>query len=68
MGFSQQEYWSGLSFPSPVNHVLLELSTFACPSWVALQGMAHGFIELHKPLHHEKAVIHEGENVNIVNL
>ncbi|KAF7247625.1 hypothetical protein EYD10_06148 [Varanus komodoensis] len=31
-----------------------------CPSWVALHGIAHSFIELHKPLHHDKAVIHEG--------
>ena len=23
-GFSRQEYWSGLPFPSPVNHVLSE--------------------------------------------
>ena len=29
--------------------------------WVALHGMAHGFIELYKPLCQEKAVIHEGE-------
>ena len=32
-------------------------------SWVALHDMAHSFIELHKPLHHEKAVINEGEIV-----
>ena len=25
MGFSRQEYWSGLPFPSPVDHVLSEL-------------------------------------------
>ena len=31
-----------------------------CPSWVALHGMAHSFTELHKPLCHDKAVIHEG--------
>ena len=52
MGFSQQEYWSGLPFPSPVDHILLELSTMTCPSWVALHGMAHCFIEL------DKAVVH----------
>ena len=44
-GFSRQEYWSGLPFPSPVNHVLSELSTMTHPSWVALHGMAHSFIE-----------------------
>ncbi|KAF7247156.1 Craniofacial development protein 2 [Varanus komodoensis] len=60
MGFSWQGYWSGLPFPSPVDHVLSELSAMTCPSWVALHGMAHSFIELHKPLRHNKAVIHEG--------
>ena len=48
MGFSRQEYWSGLPFPSPVDHVLSELSTMTCLSWVALHGMAHSFIELDK--------------------
>ena len=31
MGFSRQEYWSGLSFPSPVDHVLSEFSTM---TWI----------------------------------
>ena len=49
MGFSRQEYWNGLPFPSPVDHILSGLSTMTCPSWVAcLQGMAHSFIELDK--------------------
>ena len=52
MGFSRQECWSGLPFPSPVDHILLELSTMTRPSWVALQGMAHSFIEL------DEAVVH----------
>ena len=47
MGFSRQEYWSGLSFPSPVDHILSELSTMTCPSWVALWAWL-GFIELDK--------------------
>ena len=34
MGFSRQEYWSGLPFPSPVDHILSYLSTMTCPSWV----------------------------------
>ena len=35
-------------------------------SWVALHGVAHSFIELHKPFHHNKPVIHEGvQEVNI---
>ena len=29
MGFSRQEYWSGLPFPSPVDHILSELSTIS---------------------------------------
>ena len=48
VGFSRQEYWSGLPFPSPVDHILSELSTKTCPSWVALHGMTHSFIELEK--------------------
>ena len=38
--------------PSPVDHVLSELSTMTQLSWVALHNMAHSFIEL------LKAVIH----------
>ena len=52
IGFSRQEYWSGLPFPSPVDHILSEFSTMICPSWVALHGMAHSFIELHKAVSH----------------
>ena len=44
--------WSGLPFPSPVDHILSELSTMTRLSCVALHGMAHGFIEL------DKAVVH----------
>ena len=29
--------------------------------WVALLGMAHSLIELCKPVHHDKPVIHEGD-------
>ena len=35
MGFSRQEYWSGLPFPSPVDHILSDLSTMTRPSSVA---------------------------------
>ena len=52
MVFSWLVYWSGLPFPSPVNHVLSELSTMTHPSWVALYSMAHSFTEL------DKAVVH----------
>ena len=51
MEFWRQEYWSGLLFPSPVDHVLSELSTMSCP-WLALHGMAHSFIELDKTVVH----------------
>ena len=51
-GFSRQEYWSTLPFPSPVDHVLSELSTITHLSWVALHSMAHTFIEL------DKAAVH----------
>ena len=33
MGFSRQEYWSGLPFPSPVDHILSEISTMTWLSW-----------------------------------
>ena len=56
MAFSGQECWSGLPFPPPVDHVLSELFTMNHPSWVAPNSMAHSFIDLHKPLHHNKVV------------
>ena len=43
MGFSRQEYWSGLSFPFPVDHILSELSTMTHLSWVALHDMSHSY-------------------------
>ena len=46
MEFSRQEYWNGLPFPSPVDHILSELFIMTCSSWVALHSMAHSFIEL----------------------
>ena len=60
MGFSRQEYGSDLPFPSPVDHILSELSTMTCPSWVALNGLAHSFSEL------DKAVIHVISLVNFL--
>ena len=60
MGFLRQEYWSGLPFPPPVDHVLSGLFTVTHLSWVTLHGMAHSFIELDKPLRQDKGVIHEG--------
>ena len=52
MGFSRQEYLSGLPFPSPVDHILSELSTMTHLSWAALHSMAYSFIET------DKAVVH----------
>ena len=51
-GVLRQEYWSGLPFSSPVDHILSEPSTMTRLSWVALHGMAHSFTEL------DKVVIH----------
>ena len=45
MGFSRQEYWSGLPFPCPVDPLLSKLSTMTRLSWVALHSMAHSFNE-----------------------
>ena len=47
MGFSRQEYSSGLPFPSPVAHILSDLSTMTHPSWVAPRAWL-SFIELDK--------------------
>ena len=47
MGFSRQENWSGLPFPSPVDHILSDLSTMTLLSWVAPQAW-FSFIELDK--------------------
>ena len=40
------------AIPSSSDHVLSELCTMTCPSWVALHGLAHCFTEL------DKAVVH----------
>ena len=56
MGFSRQEYWGGLPCSPPVDHILLELFSMTHSSWVALLGIARGFIKLHKPLCHYNAV------------
>ena len=48
MGFSRQESWSGLPFPSPVAHILSDLSTMTRLSCMVLHSMAHSFIELDK--------------------
>jgi len=57
MWFSIQEYSSDLPLPSSVDHILSELSTMTCSSWVALNGMAHNFIELNKAVVHVISLI-----------
>ena len=54
MWFLRLEYWNGLPFPAPVDHVLSELFTMTCLSWVALHGIALHFIKLHQPLHQDR--------------
>ena len=41
MAFSRQEYWSGLPFPSPVDHILSDLSTITHSSSVAPHSMTN---------------------------
>ena len=51
MGFSRQEYWSGLPFPSPVDHILLDLLPWpVCLGWPYMAWLS--FSEL------DKAVVH----------
>ena len=45
MGISRKEYWNGLPFPSPVDHILSDLSTMTCPSCVAPHSMACLFVQ-----------------------
>ena len=48
MGFSKQEYWSGLPFPSPVDYILSPcFCTMTHPSWVTHMAWL-SFIELDK--------------------
>ena len=51
--------WVAIFFSSRPH--FLKLFTMTHPFWVAPHGMAHSFIELCKPLCHDKAVIHEGD-------
>ena len=59
MGFSRQEYWSGLPFPSAVDHILSDVSTMTHPSWVAPRLKAKMVlikIEMHEGVSHSKQV------------
>ena len=57
LGFSRREYWSGLSLLSPVGHILSELSTMTCLSWLALQDMVHSFFKLDNAVFHVISLI-----------
>ena len=72
MRFSWQVYWGGLhsllhegvcTNSSCESGFVRTLWQMTHPSWVALHGMAHSFIELYKPFHHKKAVVHEGDRL-----
>ena len=49
-GFSQQNYWRGISFSPPVDNILSELFTMTSMSWVALWGMAQALSSYANPL------------------
>ena len=49
MGFSRQEYWSGLPFPSPVDHILSALSTMTCSSWIVLYPIEMWWLDSGQP-------------------
>ena len=51
IGFSSQEHWSGLSFPSPVGHILSDLSTMTSTLWWPHTTWL-SFTELHKAVVH----------------
>ena len=59
-GFLRQGYWSCLPFLLPLECFLSELSTVIHPSWLALHGMAHSFLELNSPHCYDTVVVHEG--------
>ena len=57
--FLRYECCIGLPMPPPVDYILSELFAMTHLSWVPLHQLVHSFIELPKPLCHDKAVIHE---------
>jgi len=50
----------GVSISYCIRSILSEPFTISHLSWVTPCGMTHSFTELHKPLHHDRAGIHEG--------
>ena len=59
MGFSQQEILEWFAILSSNGPYFIR-SLHHDPFWGALHSVAHNFIELPKPLLHDKAVIHKG--------
>ena len=62
-GFSRQEYWSGLPFLPPMDHIVSELSTMTYMSLVALHSKPHLIASLSyaSPFVNDEVVIHEGD-------
>ena len=48
-----------------MDHILSELFTMTCLSWVALQGMAHSFIELGKAVVHVISLVETEVKVKV---
>ena len=65
MGFSRKEYWSRLSFPPPVKHILSEIFTMTRSFWVDFHTIANIFTELDKSLCHEKTVVQDREDSKV---
>jgi len=54
MGFSRQEYWSGLPFPSPVDHILTDLVQFNSVTQLCLTLWDHMDCSMPSfPVHHQ---------------
>ena len=72
---SWQKYRSGWPFSPPVHYTCQHTPIWPKCTWVALNNIAHSFIELHKPLYHDKDVIYEvgnklqiSQNINLKRL
>ena len=68
MGFSRQEYWRGLPFPSPVDHTLSDLSTMPDHLGWPYMAVARSFIELDKAMVHVISLIRQRRKGKIYSL
>ena len=57
MGFSRQEYWSGLHYLLQWNSFCQDSTPWPIRLWFSLHGMAHSFTELDKAVVHVIALI-----------